>query len=721
MRRAGILLAFLLLAGSAAADCRVLNADIFLAGDVADCYIVNAPLRIDGRNHTLIGRGGIGIDNRAGHGLTVENLRLTNVTVGLWARGMRFSLLDSILVETLDPPNSYGIVLEQSEENLLQHSSIVTRGAWGHGIAVSGGRNNRVLNTSVRTLGQSAHGVFILSSRGNRFDDLSIAAHGDSIVLDRSSGNLFAGGSASGQEALLVLPGSAGNRLEDVSLDGLSLSVHEIASRALYRDVTAVLKPGLVELTTALGVRELGQGLVDFSLGYEDTLRVMEATITLFQYDPARGAWYALSNELDSVGNTVRSGNLSSPGLFVLLGEAPQPDLSGVYLPVRVIGGLDVEVFLSGRRAPVFLRRMENASIVMTITEEQRERLANRSGAASDGYAVPGSSVEIIREQGDAPAESEASGMESYFVPTAGRDNQTAANLTGSTERAGAFPWVALLAIGAVVMGLLYAVLRRSRVRASWDDAGSADAATLEGASTAESALELMAVEGSRDILVMQEGRALGILMRRTVVREVAAGRDPRSIHVRELVRPVQSVSPGASMRAVLRIAVRQAATPVRRGSAITGVLSRSEFLRQVVEMLSRRQFRPGEIPSASQARVYNYLTADGSQPMGTLVEKMVQETADCILVMDDAHVTGIITDRDILKEYLRSPSGLRSALAEHIMCKGVLTVQSADTALQAARELVASGVRRAPVLYKGKVVGIVTERSLLVALDRLL
>ena len=129
----------------------------------------------------------------------------------------------------------------------------------------------------------------------------------------------------------------------------------------------------------------------------------------------------------------------------------------------------------------------------------------------------------------------------------------------------------------------------------------------------------------------------------------------------------------------------------------------------------------PGEIPSASQARVYNYLTADGSQPMGTLVEKMVQETADCILVMDDAHVTGIITDRDILKEYLRSPSGLRSALAEHIMCKGVLTVQSADTALQAARELVASGVRRAPVLYKGKVVGIVTERSLLVALDRLL
>jgi len=690
MRRAGILLAFLLLAGSAAADCRVLNADIFLAGDVADCYIVNAPLRIDGRNHTLIGRGGIGIDNRAGHGLTVENLRLTNVTVGLWARGMRFSLLDSILVETLDPPNSYGIVLEQSEENLLQHSSIVTRGAWGHGIAVSGGRNNRVLNTSVRTLGQSAHGVFILSSRGNRFDDLSIAAHGDSIVLDRSSGNLFAGGSASGQEALLVLPGSAGNRLEDVSLDGLSLSVHEIASRALYRDVTAVLKPGLVELTTALGVRELGQGLVDFSLGYEDTLRVMEATITLFQYDPARGAWYALSNELDSVGNTVRSGNLSSPGLFVLLGEAPQPDLSGVYLPVRVIGGLDVEVFLSGRRAPVFLRRMENASIVMTITEEQRERLANRSGAASDGYAVPGSSVEIIREQGDAPAESEASGMESYFVPTAGRDNQTAANLTGSTERAGAFPWVALLAIGAV-------------------------------ASTAESALELMAVEGSRDILVMQEGRALGILMRRTVVREVAAGRDPRSIHVRELVRPVQSVSPGASMRAVLRIAVRQAATPVRRGSAITGVLSRSEFLRQVVEMLSRRQFRPGEIPSASQARVYNYLTADGSQPMGTLVEKMVQETADCILVMDDAHVTGIITDRDILKEYLRSPSGLRSALAEHIMCKGVLTVQSADTALQAARELVASGVRRAPVLYKGKVVGIVTERSLLVALDRLL
>ena len=120
-------------------------------------------------------------------------------------------------------------------------------------------------------------------------------------------------------------------------------------------------------------------------------------------------------------------------------------------------------------------------------------------------------------------------------------------------------------------------------------DAMVAAPRVLDGDATATEAGEALARDEVRAVIVCEEdGRLLGIVTRKTLVREVvAAGRDPRSVRLRELAetpnftldadQPLEKAFAILEERDLERV-------PVLEGGRFVGVLSRSGVQRRLAE-----------------------------------------------------------------------------------------------------------------------------------------
>jgi len=123
-----------------------------------------------------------------------------------------------------------------------------------------------------------------------------------------------------------------------------------------------------------------------------------------------------------------------------------------------------------------------------------------------------------------------------------------------------------------------------SRVR----DAMVSDPHALEAdASAQEAGVALMRPE-VRSVLVCEQGRFLGVITRKTLVREVVArGLDPRTTRVREIVESpnatIESETPLAEAFAFLEEGDYERVPVVDRGKLV-GVLSRSSVRRRLAE-----------------------------------------------------------------------------------------------------------------------------------------
>jgi CBS domain-containing protein len=120
-------------------------------------------------------------------------------------------------------------------------------------------------------------------------------------------------------------------------------------------------------------------------------------------------------------------------------------------------------------------------------------------------------------------------------------------------------------------------------------DAMVADPPMLDGDANAQEAGEALSRPEVRAVFVSDEGgRLLGVVTRKTLVREVvAAGRDPRATRLREIAEtPLNTIGSELPLDEAFRFLEEQdlERVPVLEDGRLVGVLSRAVLQRRLAE-----------------------------------------------------------------------------------------------------------------------------------------
>jgi CBS domain-containing protein len=119
-------------------------------------------------------------------------------------------------------------------------------------------------------------------------------------------------------------------------------------------------------------------------------------------------------------------------------------------------------------------------------------------------------------------------------------------------------------------------------------DAMLPDPHAFDGGASAQAAGEALMRPEVRAVLVCEDGRFVGVVTRKTLVREVvAAGRDPRTTRLREIAEPpnatIDSGMPLTEAFAFLESEDFER-VPVVESGRLVGVLSRAALQRRLAE-----------------------------------------------------------------------------------------------------------------------------------------
>ena len=110
----------------------------------------------------------------------------------------------------------------------------------------------------------------------------------------------------------------------------------------------------------------------------------------------------------------------------------------------------------------------------------------------------------------------------------------------------------------------------------------------VTGGASAQEAGELLTRPEVRAVLVCDDGRLVGVVTRKTLVREVvAAGRDPRATPLREIAeRPHFTLEAAMPLDEAFRTLEEQdlERVPVTEDGRLVGILSRSVLQRRLAE-----------------------------------------------------------------------------------------------------------------------------------------
>ncbi len=94
-------------------------------------------------------------------------------------------------------------------------------------------------------------------------------------------------------------------------------------------------------------------------------------------------------------------------------------------------------------------------------------------------------------------------------------------------------------------------------------------------------------------------------------------------------------------------------------------------------------------------------------------LKKMVKRNIGSVVIVEGGDPVGIITERDISRCVARGAKALRTQVNK-LMSSPLITLARSATIQEAMTMMLKHGIRRLPVVEKGNLIGIVSQRDLL-------
>lgn len=104
--------------------------------------------------------------------------------------------------------------------------------------------------------------------------------------------------------------------------------------------------------------------------------------------------------------------------------------------------------------------------------------------------------------------------------------------------------------------------------------------------------------------------------------------------------------------------------------------------------------------------------TIDADRSFEDSLRIMGASDIGCVVVVEKETPVGVLTERDVLRKAAEGPERLSLAMKD-VMSKPLVTIQSTATIWDAIELMNDNKIRHLPVVDKGKLVGILTQRDL--------
>jgi CBS domain-containing protein len=112
-------------------------------------------------------------------------------------------------------------------------------------------------------------------------------------------------------------------------------------------------------------------------------------------------------------------------------------------------------------------------------------------------------------------------------------------------------------------------------------------------------------------------------------------------------------------------------------------------------------------------------LSVEPETTIAEVARQMRKDDSDCVAVMSQGRLVGIITERDLVKA-IADGIDPQEARADVVMTADPATVDADEDVAMVAVKMMRLGVRHLPVVNRaGKPVGLVSARNLVAILDR--
>lgn len=106
-------------------------------------------------------------------------------------------------------------------------------------------------------------------------------------------------------------------------------------------------------------------------------------------------------------------------------------------------------------------------------------------------------------------------------------------------------------------------------------------------------------------------------------------------------------------------------------------------------------------------------ITADAELDILSAAKKMGSANVGSLIIVSGDKPTGILTERDLVKKVLAQGTDPRSLKVAEIMSSPVVSIEPDASLREAAALMLRSGVKRLPVIFQGKLLGIITDTDL--------
>jgi CBS domain-containing protein len=230
----------------------------------------------------------------------------------------------------------------------------------------------------------------------------------------------------------------------------------------------------------------------------------------------------------------------------------------------------------------------------------------------------------------------------------------------------------------------------------------------VDPADTLDIAEALMFLADSRHIPVVRDGRLVGIISARDVLRWQAQG--IANPHAREVMsEPAVTIGPYESIHVAARRMLDHhiSSLPVvDEDECLLGMVTSTDLLRAAVDELRETVDAGGDsLVVAKLMTPAPLLTVTPEEGLDVMELLMKQRPCRHLPVVEDRRVIGMVSDRDLLQSGTPPPKNARE-----VMTRRPRTVPPTLPAAEAGSILLAEHFGALPVVREGALVGIVTE-----------